>query len=253
MYFYKPVFFIIQFFNECENTDLKNLIMKKPLGKKTMSYVKDILLEKTGSDYNEVLEVYLSKGRYQLCTSGAIYSYEDKYVNFLNIFNSLNWEKLNIERVLVLGLGLASVPQMLEQRFKKDLDYYAVEIDPEIIRLANKYILSELKSPIQIFEMDAEIFVEVSDEMFDMIIIDIFDNNVIPEKFESEEFLRKTSQLLSDEGIILFNRLNIDDKTYQKTMDYNEKVFKELFPFAKSIFIKDNIILCNRDDVWLEN
>ena len=226
--------------------------MKKPLGKKTLSYVKDILLEKTSSEYNDTLEVYLSQGRYQLCTSGAVYSYEDKYVNFLNTFNSLDWDKLNIERVLVLGLGLASVPQMLEQRFDKDFEYYAVEIDPEIIRLANKYILSDLKSPIQIFEMDAEIFVEISDEMFDMIIIDIFDNNVVPEKFESKEFLQKTAQLLSDEGIVLFNRLNINDKTYQKTMDYNEKVFKEIFPFAKSIFIKDNIILCNKDDIWLE-
>ena len=225
--------------------------MKKPLGKKTLSYVKDILLEQTSSEYNDVLEVYLSQGRYQLCTSGAVYSYEDKYINFYNAFKSLDWDKLNIERVLVLGLGLASVPQMLEQRFDKEFEYYAVEIDPEIIRLANKYILSDLKSPIQIFEMDAEIFVEISDEMFDMIIIDIFDNNVVPEKFESKEFLQKTAQLLSDDGIVLFNRLNINDKTYQKTMDYNEKVFKEVFPFAKSIFIKDNIILCNRDDVWI--
>jgi len=224
--------------------------MKKPLAKKILSYINDILLEKTNSEYNDILEVHLSKGRYQLCTSGAVYSYEDKYINFINTFNSLDWEKLNIERVLVLGLGLASVPQMLEQRFNKEFEYYAVEIDPEIIRLANKYILSDLKSPIQVFEMDAEIFVEISDELFDMIIIDIFDNDVVPEKFESAEFLQKTSELLANDGIILFNRLNINDKTYQKTMDYNEKVFKEIFPMAKSIFIKDNIILSNRDDIF---
>ncbi len=224
--------------------------MKKPLGKKTLSYVKDILLEKTSSEYNDILEVYLSQGRYQLCTSGAIYSYEDKYINFKTVFSKLNWDKLKVEKVLILGLGLASVPQMLEQKFNKNFEFYAIEIDPEIIRLANKYILDDMHSPIQIFEMDAEIFIEISDDMFDMIIIDIFDNNVVPEKFESKEFLQKTAQLLSDNGIVLFNRLNINDTTYQKTMEYNEKVFKEVFPFAKPIFIKDNIILSSRDDVW---
>ena len=224
--------------------------MKKPFGKKALSFVKNVLLESTFSEYNPLLEVYLSQGRYQLCTSGAVYSYEDKYENFYNVFKKIDWDKLNIEKVLLMGLGLASVPQMLEQKFHKQFEYHAIEIDPEIIRLANKYILDELNSPLQIFEMDAEIFVDIVDELFDMIIIDIFDNNVVPEKFESHDFLSKTANLLAEDGIVLFNRLNIDDKSYQETMAYYEKTFKEIFPMAKSILIKDNIILCNRDDVF---
>ncbi|MBK7096187.1 MAG: hypothetical protein IPH57_14535 [Saprospiraceae bacterium] len=72
--------------------------MKKPIIKNILSYFSDILLESTFSEYNEILEVYLSKGRYQLCSAGAIYSFEDKYVNFYETFRALNWKKLEIEK-----------------------------------------------------------------------------------------------------------------------------------------------------------
>ena len=225
--------------------------MKKPLGKKAFSYIKDILLESTSSEYNSVLEIYLIDGRYQLCTAGAVYSFEDKYINFFETFRNIDWNKIQVKKVLLLGLGLASIPQMLEQKFDKDFDYTAVEIDYEIIRLAGKYILDDLHSPIQTYEMDAEIFVEITTEKFDMIIIDIFDNNIVPANFETLPFLTKTSNLLNEDGVMLFNRLNIDNNSHSKTMEYFESIFKKVFPKAYTFFVRDNIILCNRKDIIL--
>lgn len=226
--------------------------MKKPLGKKALSYIKDILLESTSSEYNSVLEIYLSEGRYQLCTAGAVYSFEDKYINFYETFKKIDWDKIKVEKVLLLGLGLASIPQMLEQKFKKEFDYTAVEIDYEIIRLAGKYILDQLHSPIQTYEMDAEIYIEIATEKFDLIIIDIFDNNVVPPNFETLKFLTKTSKLLNDNGLLLFNRLNINNNSYSETLNYFESVFKNVFPSSDTFFIKDNIILFNNDDYILK-
>ena len=226
--------------------------MKKPFLKFLLSYFAEIRLETTSSDYNKVLDIFLSKGRYQLCTDDAVYSYEDKYINFYDTFNVFDWKKLKIENVLLMGLGLASIPQMLEKKFKKKFEYHAVEIDSEIIYLAEKYILCDLKSPISIYEMDAEIFVEIAEEKFDMIIIDIFDNNTVPEKFESTEFMEMTIDLLSENGILLFNRLNQDNKTYNDTKLYFDEVFSKIFPDSKKLFIKNNIILSNRNDIFIE-
>jgi len=224
--------------------------MKKPILKKILSYFTDVLLESSSTEYNKVLDVYLSKGRYQLCTSGAIYSFEDKYINFLETFKSIKWDKLRVEKVLLLGLGMASVPQMLEKKFKMDFEYHSVEIDSEIIELAGKYILDELNSPIYIYEMDAEIFVEISEEKFDLIIIDIFDNNVVPWKFESSEFLGKVKNLLASDGFVLFNRLNVDDKTHEETKRYFENIFLNIFPDPKELFIQNNIVLSSRSDIF---
>ena len=225
--------------------------MKKPVLKKLLSYFTDVLLESSSSEYNKVLEVYLSRGRYQLCTSGAIYSFEDKYINFLETFRAINWDKLRVEKVLLLGLGMASIPQMLEKKFKMDFEYHAVEIDSEIIDMAGKYILDELNSPIYIYEMDAEIFVDISEEKFELIVVDIFDNNLVPWKFESSEFIGKVKNLLSPDGFVLFNRLNTDDKTYEETERYYKNVISNVFPDSKKIFIKNNIVLSSRDAIFI--
>ncbi len=226
--------------------------MKKPLGKKTFSYVKDVLVESTFSEYNEVLDIYLSNGRYQLCTEGAVYSYEDKYINFTKTFKKLNWDLLDINKVLVLGLGLASVPQMLEQIFGKKFEFHAVEIDGEIIRLAEKYILDELDSPIQIFEMDAEIFVDIASEKYDMIIVDIFEDAKVPVKFETNIFLEKAKKILEPKGILLYNRLNTSDETLENTLKFYKNVFLKIFNNAAPVYVKDNIVLCSNKDVLLD-
>lgn len=225
--------------------------MKKPFFKSLLSYFVDIQLEYTSSEFNEDLYIFLSDGRYQLRTNKAIYSFEDKYVNFYKIFKALNWEKMNIEKVLLLGLGLGAIPQMLEINFDKQFEYHIVEIDEEIINLAQKYTLNDLKSPTYVYEMDAEIFVDITEEKFDLIIIDIFIDRTVPKKFESSDFLEKLKYLLYDNGIILFNRLNSDNENFLSNTKYFDKIFKTEFPDSKMFFVKNNIILTSRNDIFL--
>lgn len=225
--------------------------MKKPYFKSLLSYFVDIQMEYTSSEFNEDLYVFLSDGRYQLRTNKAIYSFEDKYVNFFKTFKALDWEKMNIEKVLLLGLGLGAIPQMLESNFNKQFEYHVVEIDEEIINLANKYTLDDLKSPTYVYEMDAEIFVDISEEKFDLIIVDIFIDRTVPKKFESADFLEKLKYLLYDNGVILFNRLNSDTENFLSNTKYYEKIFKNEFPESKMFFVKNNIILTSRNDIFL--
>jgi len=225
--------------------------MKKPFFKSILSYFIDIQIEYTSSEFNEDLYIFLSDGRFQLRTNKAIYSFEDKYINFYKTFKSLDWEKMNIEKVLLLGLGLGAIPQMLEKNFDKQFEYHIVEIDEEIINLAHKYTLNELKSPTYVYEMDAEIFIDITEEKFDLIIVDIFIDNVVPKKFESSDFLEKLKYLLYDNGIILFNRLNSDTDNFLSNTKYFEKIFKTEFPESKMFFVKNNIILASRNDIFL--
>ncbi len=225
--------------------------MKKPFFKSILSYFIDIQIEYTSSEFNEDLYIFLSDGRFQLRTNKAIYSFEDKYINFYKTFKSLDWEKMNIEKVLLLGLGLGAIPQMLEKNFDKQFEYHIVEIDEEIINLAHKYTLNELKSPTYVYEMDAEIFIDITEEKFDLIIVDIFIDNVVPKKFESSDFLEKLKYLLYDNGIILFNRLNSDTENFLFNTKYFEKIFKTEFPESKMFFVKNNIILASRNDIFL--
>ena len=107
--------------------------MKKSFWINIASYFTDICLEKQECDFSDNLEVICRKGRFALCTENAVYSYDDLYYNFRGVFNKIDLNSLKVKDVLVLGLGLGSVPLLLEKIFKKNYTYTLVEIDPVVV------------------------------------------------------------------------------------------------------------------------
>ena len=223
--------------------------MKIPRWKKLLSHVVPFTLEETGSEQNPELTVMLDRGRLQLLSGDAIYSWDDLYKNFLVAFDELKMEERSIEDVLVLGLGLGSVPYMLEKVFHRDYRYTAVEWDETVAELAAKYTLSRLKSPIDIITADAEVFVQVTEEKFDLIIADIFEDDLTPPQFESEDFLLDCDELLRPGGLLLFNRLHGGNSAIRTVTErFFERDFKGVFPEAWAIDTAGNWILCHVKD-----
>ena len=91
--------------------------MKQPIWKRLLSYFFEWHIESAPSEANPHLYVSLKNGRYQLCTANAVYSYEDLYTNFLRAFEQIDFDKVPGKDVLILGLGLGSIPIILEKRF----------------------------------------------------------------------------------------------------------------------------------------
>lgn len=194
--------------------------------KKWYSYIDDVLIEETSSELNPLLQVYISKGRYQLCTEKAIYSFEDKYENFHYAFSNLHWPNFKIKQVLVLGLGLGSIPQMLEQQFEKSLTYTLVELDEEVIHLANKFVLNKLNSPITVIQADALRFIEQANDQFELICMDVFVDNIIPMAFREIEALEHLHRLLQSGGLLMYNVLRMGfEKETDLLIDKLETIF----------------------------
>ena len=222
--------------------------MKIPGWKRVLSYLVEWHMESAPSPINPHLYVSLSRGRYQLSTARAIYSYGDLYENFNRTFQRLRLDVFPVENVLVLGLGLGSVPFMLEKVFKKNYRYTAVEIDESVVFLAHKYVLSDLRSPVEVVCADAQAFVQQCSETYDLIAMDIFLDDVIPEEFESEEYLRQLADLLSPQGILLYNRLSRTPEDLKKTRDFYQGPFRRVFPGSASVDISGNWVLVSRAD-----
>ncbi|MBK8426044.1 MAG: hypothetical protein IPL27_08815 [Lewinellaceae bacterium] len=84
--------------------------MKIPRWKKWLSHLTPITIEETASEHNPELTVALSRGRLQLLSGDAIYSWDDLYQNFIIAFDHLKIDEEPFEDVLILGLGLGSIP-----------------------------------------------------------------------------------------------------------------------------------------------
>lgn len=219
--------------------------MPIPRWKRFLSYIVEIHLESASSEYNPHLYVSLRQGRYQLSTAHAVYSFGDLYTNFARSFEQCKLEELPGREALVLGLGLGSIPYLLEKKTNLEFHLTAVEIDEVIIDLAYRYTLAELQSPIDLICADAEIFVASTYQQFDLICMDVFLDDQIPGPFQQIEFLEQLRKLLNPGGLLLFNVLALRRQDLKKAEHFFSKVFKEVFPNGTFIEVESNWVLLN--------
>ncbi len=220
--------------------------MKPPQWKFWLSYLFEQHLESTSSELNPYLSVSLVKGRYQLNTANAVYSFADLYTNFRRAFQQLEIKSQPVSDVLILGFGLGSIPYMLEKVFDCRFNYTAVEIDEEVLYLANKYTLSDIASPIELITADAFDFAAQCETQYDLICMDVFLDDIIPEDFETLDFLADLQRMLSPQGILLYNRLSYSEGDKQKSQTFFDAAFRKIFPDAVVIDAGSNWILVNR-------
>lgn len=212
---------------------------------KWLSYLYDIEVETIDSDINGLLSLYISNGEYQLCTKDAIYSWGLKYYNFLELFPQINLPA-DHSNVLILGMGMGSIPLILEKKLNKQYNYTAVEYDESIVYLASKYSLPDLNSPIDIVTTDAGVYVEMDQQKYDMVCVDIFLNSSIPPQFKTSEFLQKIKDRLSPNGMVIMNCLYHFPQDQSDTEDYYKNVFQSVFKDSQTIKAYMNLMLIGK-------
>lgn len=211
-----------------------------------LSYLWDIQVDYRSSEINDDLIVLLSKGRYQLCSANAIYSYEDKYANFSNIFKDhLDFSRWDGRSVMLLGLGLGSIPITLDQLYPGRWDFTAIEIDSSVVELASIYGYPKIKSPIQTFIGDAIRHMSIQSDHYDMICIDLFIDDIMPEQSKSVDFLEDVSKSLNQKGIVIANSLAFTEAHRQQSRKFFTEIFKEVFPKGEIIETHVNYMLVN--------
>ena len=219
--------------------------MKQPAWKRFLSHFKEFHIESAPSELNPHLYVSLVQGRYQLSTQNAVYSFEDLYDNFYRAFQQLDWDHFNPANALLLGVGLGSIPQMLETKFEKRMRYTGVELDENVLYLANKYVLHTLESPFEMVATDAYTYVSSNVTQYDLICMDVFVDDVIPEELCTEEYLRMLETSLTDDGLLMYNRLSRTKDDAEATKRFLDDVFLPVFPEGGYLDVGGNWMLLN--------
>jgi spermidine synthase len=222
--------------------------MTQPLWKKMLSYIREVPIETVESAHNPFLKVVLKQGQYQLLTANAVYSYGELYDNFSKAFKRIDLNAHNIEKVLILGFGLGSIPLILEKNFHKKYYYTAVEIDPQILQLANKYAVDDIQSPIEFHILDAYTYAAFCEETFDMICMDVFLDDAVPTELEADDFLFYLKDMLNPNGILLFNKLAFNKRDKKQAQDFFNHHFKRVFTEGGYLDVDGNYILLSRMD-----
>ncbi len=225
--------------------------MDIPRWKKWLSYFIEIPIEKVSSDLNPYLNVSLREGKFQLTTEKAIYSYDEAYDNFRHSFEKIHLPSDHVD-ILILGLGLGSIPIILEKIFKKEYRFIGVDIDAAIIELFSKYTLPRLKSAVEVVTTDAFHFMMQNTRKYPLICMDVFRSDVIPEAFTSIEFLTALKDALTPDGVLLFNCLALTKEDIKITREFFKGPFIKVFPSAGYFKVLGNWVLLNDSSKGIE-
>ncbi|MGJ8591274.1 MAG: fused MFS/spermidine synthase [Aquaticitalea sp.] len=187
------------------------------------------------SDHSGLLEITWNKGKKHLNTKNANYSYGS-----LQRILKFGLEKINLDKVnsiLLLGLGGGSVIETLRKDFKYKHQITAVDIDPKIIEIARDEFNIVEDATLRIICDDALQFMQSNNSTFDLIIIDLFIDLIVPDVFLNLDFWQDVLKASSTNGTVLFNASL--EKSKSKTL--NEVIdFLKVNFYSTEIFEKVN-------------
>ena len=214
-----------------------------PAWKRWLSYLIELHVESAPSALNPHLYVSLKDGRYQLSTANAVYSFADRYDNYTLALRALRPELLHGE-VLVLGYGLGSVPHLLERNHPADYRFTGVELDDHVLYLADRYA-PPLAAPVDLIQADAYAFVLQGHRRYQLIAMDVFVDDVVPERFASRPFLEALRDRLLPDGVLLYNQLALHEEDRARATAFFESAFSAVFPRGTYLDVDGNYMLIN--------
>lgn len=129
------------------------------------------------------------------------YDTDIEYVHYLHLPLAV---RPQAERTLVVGLGGGS----LVRRMWRDYPWMhidSVEIDAEVVEVARAYFGLPEDERLSVFVDDGRNFIESSDDTYDIIVMDAFDDDHVPRRLLTEEFLLACRDRLSPDGVLAYN------------------------------------------------
>ena len=131
-----------------------------------------------------------------------------------------------VQRVLIIGLGGGTLPSFLRRHYPgAQID--VVDIDPEVINVAKRFFEFREDSRMRAHLADGRTFIESVRQPYDIVFLDAFGSDSVPERLTTVEFLRVVRNAVAPGGVVVgnvwgpySNRLyNSMVRTYRETFD----------------------------------
>lgn len=217
--------------------------------KRLLSYLFPITVYETPSDISENLEITWNNGQLVFDSKNTNFSYGSLQRVMRIGLNHIGKERVTLfKNILLLGVAGGSVIKTLRNEYQNNGKITGVELDEKAITLANQYFgLNKIKN-LEIIINDASEYVKKTSEKYDLIIIDIFQDKIMPDFLFSDSFITNTQQILTDNGIVLFNSITTLSADYERNTNFEKLVqskFKKVVKLSRIEGDNELFILSN--------
>jgi spermidine synthase len=144
--------------------------------------------------------------------------------------------------ILIIGLGGGTLPRTLEKLLPAaDID--VVEIDPAVVGVAQQYFGFRPDERIHLTVQDGRAYVRQAlrgSKRYDLIMLDAYEHQYIPEHMLTKEFLTEVRSLLQSAGIVAAN-------TFSSSRLYNNEsvTYRSVFGTFYNLRSSNRVILAS--------
>lgn len=131
--------------------------------------------------------------------------------------------------ILVIGLGGGTLPAALG-KLLPGAHIDAVEVDKAVISVADKFFDVRPTERLAIHEADGRTFVKraIGKQSYDLVMLDAFDDEYIPEHMLTREFLNEVRQVMKPNGVLAANTFS-NSALYDNESTTYQTVFGEFY------------------------
>jgi spermidine synthase len=108
------------------------------------------------------------------------------------------------KNILLIGGGAFTLPKAINEEFP-EMALDVVELDPVLYKLSKKYFGFKPNSKTRVFIQDGNDYLKSTKQRYDLILVDVFLNNIIPVSFQSVKFTKGLKLRLAEEGVVAMN------------------------------------------------
>ena len=124
-----------------------------------------------------------------------------KYPQYLHLAIAA---KPDAKRVLIVGLGGGSLVKRMWRDYP-DVQVDVAEIDPVVIDVAERYFRMPDDPRIRIVAEDGRRFLNNSDGVYDIIVMDAYYADALPFHLTTDEFFQEAEAHLAPDGVLAYN------------------------------------------------
>ncbi len=214
------------------------------------------MIYETESFYN-VIRIYEQNGLRSMKLNNPFWRQSYKPTVLLNSYREyFNLAPIltKVDSVLILGMSAgASVHEL--KFFFNHITIDAVEIDPKVVDLAEKYFDIKEDDRLKIYTEDAKTFLVKHDKQYDFIEIDLFQGGPeIPFYTATKEFFHQVYDHTSANGIIMTNVIGTPQKKGMEKLVYRvantvSEVFHSVYLFPEGL---NTLVIATKNKTNLE-
>lgn len=104
----------------------------------------------------------------------------------------------------LLGLGGGAMAHYISPYLSQH-PLVSIEVNADVVQVARQYFMLNTIQNLKVLQQDAQEFMSVTEQLYQHILIDVFDQNGYPDQCSSIEFFQSCRHRLNTDGVLALN------------------------------------------------